>query len=183
MNRIFDYNVKGVPMKKNFVATIVVLAAFAVVTGCKTKPEETPPAPAPTTTTDTSGVDSSGAATEDAAGPSGELLSKRVVYFDLDRADIRADSQAVITAHARYLAGASGQKVRLEGHADERGSREYNIGLGERRSQAVRRALLLLGVAESQLATVSYGEERPAAAGSDEQAYSLNRRVEIIYVK
>jgi peptidoglycan-associated lipoprotein len=105
------------------------------------------------------------------------------VYFDLDRADIRADSQPVITAHARYLAGASGQKVRLEGHADERGSREYNIGLGERRAQAVRRALLLLGVAESQLATVSYGEERPAAAGSDEQAYGLNRRVEIVYVK
>ena len=176
-------NLKGEPMKKNFVVTIVVLAALAVVAGCKTKPEEAPPAPAPTTTTDTSGVDSSGVATDDAAGPSGELLSKRVVYFDLDRADIRADSQAVITAHARYLAGATSQKVRLEGHADERGSREYNIGLGERRSQAVRRALLLLGVAESQLATVSYGEERPAAAGSDEQAYSLNRRVEIIYVK
>ena len=184
MNRDFDYNLKGEPMKKNFVATIVVLAALAVVAGCKTKPEEAPPAEtAPQTTTDTSGVDTSGAATEDAAGPSGELLSKRVVYFDLDRADIRADSQTVITAHARYLAGASSQKVRLEGHADERGSREYNIGLGERRSQAVRRALLLLGVAESQLATVSYGEERPAAAGSDEQAYSLNRRVEIIYVK
>jgi peptidoglycan-associated lipoprotein len=184
MNRDFDYNVKGVPMKKNFVATIVVLVALTVVAGCKTKPvEEAPAAPAPTSTTDTSGVDTSGAATEDAAGPSGELLSKRVVYFDLDRADIRADSQAVITAHARYLAGASSQKVRLEGHADERGSREYNIGLGERRAQAVRRALLLLGVAESQLATVSYGEERPAAAGSDEQAYSLNRRVEIVYVK
>jgi len=171
-------------MKKNFVATMVVLAALAVAAGCKTKPEEAPPAaPAPTSTTDTSGVDNSGVATEDAAGPSGELLSKRVVYFDLDRADIRADSQPVITAHARYLAGASAQKVRLEGHADERGSREYNIGLGERRAQAVRRALLLLGVAESQLATVSYGEERPAAAGSDEQAYGLNRRVEIVYVK
>ena len=88
-------------MKKNFVATMVVLAALAVAAGCKTKPEEAPPAPAPTTTTDTSGVDSSGVATEDAAGPSGELLSKRVVYFDLDRADIRADSQPVITAHAR----------------------------------------------------------------------------------
>ncbi len=121
--------------------------------------------------------------TDASAGPSGELLSKRVVYFDLDRADIRADSSSVVSAHARYLAKNPNQKVRLEGHADERGSREYNIGLGERRGQAVRRALLLLGVAESQLATVSYGEERPAAAGSDEQAYGLNRRVEIVYVK
>jgi peptidoglycan-associated lipoprotein len=171
-------------MKKNFVATVAVLAVLAVAAGCKTKPEEIPTTPpAQTNTSDTTGVDNSGVASEDAAGPSGELLSKRVVYFDLDKADIRADSQTVITAHARYLAGASGQKVRLEGHADERGSREYNIGLGERRAQSVRRALLLQGVAESQLATVSYGEERPAAAGSDEQAYSLNRRVEIIYVK
>ena len=78
---------------------------------------------------------------------------------------------------------AAGQKVRLEGHADERGSREYNIGLGERRGQAVRRALALQGVAETQLSTVSYGEERPAAAGSDDQAYGLNRRVEIVYLK
>ena len=119
----------------------------------------------------------------EAGGPTGELLSKRVVYFDFDRADIRADSQSVVAAHARYLAGNPAQKVRLEGHADERGSREYNIGLGERRGQAVRRALLLQGVAELQLSTVSYGEERPAAAGSDEQAYSLNRRVEIVYLK
>ena len=75
------------------------------------------------------------------------------------------------------------QKVRLEGHADERGSREYNIGLGERRGQAVRRALALQGVAETQLSTVSYGEERPVEAGSTEQAYSKNRRVEIVYLK
>ena len=119
----------------------------------------------------------------DSAGPSGELLSKRIIYFDFDRADIRADSQTVVAAHARYLAANPTQKVRLEGHADERGSREYNIGLGERRGQAVRRALLLQGVAEVQLSTVSYGEERPAAAGSDEQTYAQNRRVEIIYLK
>jgi peptidoglycan-associated lipoprotein len=88
-----------------------------------------------------------------------------------------------VSAHANYLAQNPSQKVRLEGHADERGSREYNIGLGERRGQAVRRALLLSGVSEVQLSTVSYGEERPAAAGSDEQTYALNRRVEIVYLK
>ena len=116
-------------------------------------------------------------------GPTGELLSKRIVYFDFDSADIRADSQTVVAAHAQYLRRIPTQKVRLEGHADERGSREYNIGLGERRGQAVRRALLLQGVAEVQLSTVSYGEERPAAAGSDEQTYAQNRRVEIVYLK
>jgi peptidoglycan-associated lipoprotein len=74
-------------------------------------------------------------------------------------------------------------RVRLEGHTDERGSREYNIGLGERRAQAVRRALLLQGATETQLSTVSYGAERPAAAGSNEAAWSQNRRVEIVYLK
>ena len=121
--------------------------------------------------------------TDASAGPPGELLSKRIIFFDFDRSDIRADSQSIVAAHAAYLAKNPAQKVRLEGHADERGSREYNIGLGERRGQAVRRALALQGVAETQLSTVSYGEERPAAAGSDEQAYGLNRRVEIVYMK
>jgi len=169
---------------KNIVLTTVLIASLGFMAACKTKPEPTPPPP-PQQTSDTSGVGDAGATVDDTAtgGPTGELLSKRVVYFDFDRADIRADSQAVVSAHAAFLAKNPSQKVRLEGHADERGSREYNIGLGERRGQAVRRALLLSGVAEAQLSTVSYGEERPAVAGSDEQAYALNRRVEIVYLK
>jgi peptidoglycan-associated lipoprotein len=169
---------------KNVVLTAVLLTSLTLLAGCKAKPPEQPPAP-PQSTTDTSGVGDAGATVDDteSGGPTGELLSKRVVYFDFDRADIRTDSQAVVNAHAAYLAKNPSQKVRLEGHADERGSREYNIGLGERRGQAVRRAMLLQGVAEVQLATVSYGEERPAVAGSDEQAYALNRRVEIVYLK
>ena len=169
---------------KNVVLTTVLIASLGFMAACKTKPEPTPPPP-PQQTSDTSGVGDAGATVDDTAtgGPTGELLSKRVVYFDFDRADIRADSQAVVSAHAAFLAKNPSQKVRLEGHADERGSREYNIGLGERRAQAVRRALLLQGVAEVQLATVSYGEERPAVAGSDEQAYAANRRVEIVYLK
>ena len=169
---------------KNIVLTTVLIASLGFMAACKTKPEPTPPPP-PQQTSDTSGVGDAGATVDDTAtgGPTGELLSKRVVYFDFDRADIRADSQAVVSAHAAFLAKNPSQKVRLEGHADERGSREYNIGLGERRGQAVRRALLLSGVAEAQLSTVSYGEERPAVAGSDEQAYALNRRVEIVYLE
>jgi peptidoglycan-associated lipoprotein len=170
---------------KNVVLTTVLVASLGFMAACKTKPEAAPTPPPQQNTSDTSGVGDAGATVDDTAtgGPTGELLSKRVVYFDFDRADIRADSQAVVSAHAAYLAKNPSQMVRLEGHADERGSREYNIGLGERRGQAVRRALLLSGVAEAQLSTVSYGEERPAVAGSDEQAYSLNRRVEIVYLK
>lgn len=115
------------------------------------------------------------------AGPQGELLSKRIIYFEFDRAEFKPEDAALIAAHAQYLASHPGTRVRLEGHTDERGTREYNIGLGERRAQTVRRALLLQGVAESQVATVSYGEERPAAAGSDEMAWAQNRRVEIVY--
>jgi peptidoglycan-associated lipoprotein len=170
---------------KNLTMTAVLLVSLGLMAGCKSKPPEQPPAPPPTTT-DTSGVENADALAGDTSasmGPSGELLSKRIVYFDFDRTDIRADSQSVVAAHSAYLAKNPNQKVRLEGHADERGSREYNIGLGERRGQSVRRALALQGVAETQLSTVSYGEERPAAAGSDEQAYAANRRVEIIYLK
>ena len=168
---------------KHLATTAALFASLLLIASCSSKPETLPEqAPQQQSTADTAPADDANATT-DAAGPSGELLSKRIVYFDFDRADIRADSQTVVAAHARYLAANPTQKVRLEGHADERGSREYNIGLGERRGQAVRRALLLQGVAEAQLSTVSYGEERPAVAGSDEQAYALNRRVEIVYLK
>lgn len=170
---------------KNFATTAVLVAALTLFAACGTKKPPPEPPPQPQSTTDTSGVGDAGAVVDETAtaGPSGELLSKRIVYFDFDRADIRADSQSVVAAHAAYLSKNPAQKVRLEGHADERGSREYNIGLGERRSQAVRRALLLQGVAEVQLATVSYGEERPVATGTEEAAWTQNRRVEIIYLR
>jgi len=104
-----------------------------------------------------------------------------IIYFDYDRAEIKPEFVAIVTAHAKYLNASANNKVRLEGHSDERGSREYNIGLGERRAQAVRRALMLQGVTEAQITTVSYGEERPAVQGSDEAAYAKNRRVELVY--
>ena len=109
----------------------------------------------------------------------GELRS--VIYFDFDSSEVRSDDTDVITRHAMQLASNPRVRVRLEGHADERGSREYNIGLGERRSQSVRRLLLIQGASPAQISTVSFGEERPEVDGSDEAAYSLNRRVEIKY--
>jgi peptidoglycan-associated lipoprotein len=109
------------------------------------------------------------------------LMQQLVVYFDYDQAEVRPEFNALLQAHGQYLAQNPNVQLRLEGHADERGSREYNIGLGERRAQAVRRILMLQGAAANQLTTVSYGEERPAQTGSDEEAWRLNRRVELVY--
>jgi peptidoglycan-associated lipoprotein len=111
------------------------------------------------------------------------LQSRNIVYFEYDSSEIRADYLSVVAAHAAYLTKYPTARVRLEGHADERGSREYNIGLGERRAQTVRKALILQGVTEAQVTTVSYGEERPAVEGSDESAYAQNRRVELVQVQ
>lgn len=109
------------------------------------------------------------------------LLAKRVVYFDYDSNQPKAEDQEVITAHARYLASNPNARVTVEGHADERGSREYNIALGERRANAVQQMLVLQGASRDQIETVSYGEERPASADHDEAAWALNRRVELVY--
>ncbi len=112
--------------------------------------------------------------------PSAEELA-HVIFFDFDSSELRSEDTDIVARHAMQLAQNGGMRVRLEGHADERGSREYNIGLGERRSQSVRRMLLIQGASSDQIATVSFGEERPAAFGGNEDAYQQNRRVEIKY--
>jgi len=109
-------------------------------------------------------------------------LSKRVIYFDFDQYDVRPEHRSLIEAHARYLADHPEAIVSLEGHADERGSREYNIALGEQRANAVRNLLNLLGASGQQTRTVSYGEERPVDPRHAEEAWELNRRVEIVYL-
>ena len=103
-----------------------------------------------------------------------------IIYFDFDRSELRTEYDGLINAHASNMNSNTLLTLRLEGHADERGSREYNIGLGERRAQAVRRMLLLNGVAPAQITTVSFGEERPNSYGSDESSYTQNRRVELV---
>lgn len=111
-------------------------------------------------------------------------LSIRVFYFDYDSDLIRGEYDRALQAHADYIKKSQARlTIRLEGHADERGSREYNIGLGERRGDAIRKALQLKGVSADQLAVLSYGEERPAEAGRDESAWAKNRRVELVYPK
>lgn len=105
----------------------------------------------------------------------------RVVYFDYDSFEVRPEFAAALEAHAKYLAANRTRRVALEGHTDERGGREYNLALGQKRAEAVRRALTLLGVRDQQVEPVSFGEEKPAASGFTEDAYAKNRRVEFTY--
>jgi peptidoglycan-associated lipoprotein len=173
-------------------AIVLLMATVMALAACGGKPKVRPGDSAGTAVDGSSGPSTSGldgtggsvgsSGANGASGPPGELGSQRVIYFEFDSSDIRSEFVDVIAAHGRFLAGNASIRVRLEGHSDERGTREYNIGLAERRAQAVKRALALQGVQEAQVATVSYGEERPAAAGSDENAYSKNRRVEIVYI-
>jgi len=109
-------------------------------------------------------------------------LSQRVIYFAFDSDEVSEQDRDLIAAHAAFLAAHPDVKVSVEGHTDERGAREYNIALGERRAQAVRRMLEFQGVSPQQITTVSYGEEKPAVEGHDESAWSMNRRVELVYV-
>ena len=119
-----------------------------------------------------------GNAAADAVGPRGE---SSLVYFDFDSYIVKPEFQPVVEAHARYIKANKGRKVSIEGHTDDAGGREYNLALGQRRSEAVRKALVLLGVPDSQLDAVSFGKEKPAVAGSDDAARAKNRRVEITY--
>ena len=125
------------------------------------------------------------APTAGAYGPndldSDACLRQRVVYFDLDHDTLRPEFQSIMACHAKYLRDRSSARISLEGHADERGSREYNQGLGERRGNGVSSALQANGGSAGQLAVVSYGEERPVCTESNEDCWARNRRVEIIY--
>ncbi len=106
---------------------------------------------------------------------------ERVVYFDFDSFEIRPEFAAVLEANARYLAADSRRRLALEGHTDERGGREYNLALGQKRAEAVRRAMGLLGIGDNQMEAVSFGKEKPALGGFDEAAFAKNRRVELTY--
>ena len=181
-------------MQKNLLVLIAIIASAAVA-GCSShKPRPQPQNTGATGSSAgdqsaTSGAGNSSAfgsggasAGDESAGPSGEQLKNRIIYFEFDSSDIKSEYNDMISAHGRYLASNPSKHVRIEGNTDERGSREYNIGLGERRAQAVRRALMLQGASESQITTVSYGEERPAVTGHTDEAWARNRRANIVYL-
>jgi len=109
------------------------------------------------------------------------ILSKRSIYFDFDSNLVKDEYKPIVSAHARYLQENSGASMRIEGNTDERGSREYNLALGQRRADAVRQMMQLLGARGNQIETVSFGEEKPRAPGHDEAAWAENRRADIVY--
>ena len=113
--------------------------------------------------------------------PAGPANIEKIVYFDYDSFIIKPEFQSTIEAHAQFLKSNTRAKISLEGHTDERGGREYNLALGQKRADAVRQSLTLLGVATSQIETVSFGEEKPAMQGADESAFAKNRRAEFFY--
>lgn len=178
-------------MTLRFIAPLAVLALLAACSSPK-KADEAPAEPVaksesesaiaqPDASDDAVSAGVVGDASNNPVGLPPELVDRLVIYFPFDSDAISSADLDLLAQHARFLNGKAGVSLRLEGHTDERGTREYNIGLGERRAQAVRRALALQGVAESRLATVSYGEERPAMGGEGDEAFAKNRRVELVY--
>jgi peptidoglycan-associated lipoprotein len=177
-------------MKKVLMVTMIASLGMALA-GCPKKPTVKPntnaqtqvPAGDSATNADTGPQTGSATPFGDAAGGAGAAaaaVAGKIIYFDYDKVEIKSEYAGIVTEVARALVAHPAWKVRLEGNTDQRGTREYNIGLGERRAQAVRRALMLQGATDAQLSTVSYGEERLAAEGEDEAAFAKNRRVEMV---
>ena len=181
---------------------IIVAAAFAaLLAGCQSQPTTQPAAPVedrgasqttPGASASTSGAGNGGVAgTAQGAtrpGTSGNplrdpasVLSKRAVFFDFDSFVVRDEFRPLIEAHGHYLAGNRNARMTIQGNTDERGSREYNIALGQKRADAVKRMMTLLGAQEAQIETVSFGKEKPKNAGHDEAAWAENRRDDLVY--
>ena len=166
--------------------SLIILGLALAVIACSNKAVKPVAAPTPTTVTAPATAAIPSQATAPAVSPLDDPtspLANRVVYFDFDKSDIKPEFLDTLTAHAKYLVANPTQKIRIEGYTDERGTVEYNIALGDRRAQAVRRFMLFQGVSDSQISTVSYGEAHPADAGHDETAWAKNRRAVIVYLR
>ncbi|ALG67402.1 peptidoglycan-associated lipoprotein Pal [Beggiatoa leptomitoformis] len=172
---------------KKYLRYLAVLMAVLAFAGCSSKggekpaemkPEETvtpPPVRDPMTT----GVEQGSVDGNNMSGVAAP--ADRIVFFDYDRSDIRPEGRNLLEEHARFLSANPTMTIRLEGHADERGSREYNLALGERRAESVKRMMTILGISADRLTTLSYGEERPLDLGNGESSWQRNRRVELVY--
>lgn len=192
-------------MNRLWKSILAVIAANTLValSGCSSTPEATPPVEDRTTTAtgattmgagaSTSGVGStsSGIATVNAGGTTGagnsalrdpkSPLSRREIFYDYDSFTVKDEYKPLLEAHSAYLKANRNARIKIEGNTDERGSREYNLALGQKRSESVKRVLTLLGVSDSQIDTVSFGEEKPRNPASNEAAYAENRRCDLAY--
>lgn len=175
------------------IAVLMLLAGCLGLAACASHPPKPSTAQQQSSSENGAGASSEGAGGANAnggpfgnqssvAGPQEGLLAKRTVYFDFDSAVIKGDGTDIVAAHAKYLSDHANARIRLEGNTDERGSPEYNIGLGMRRAQAVRQALLLQGASAGQITVTSYGAEHPVDPAHNEEAWSKNRRVDIVYL-
>ena len=160
---------------------------LAVLAGCSTTPLPEDSGAPVESRTGSSDVKPVVAGDLDASGLPRELtdpkspLAQRSIYFDVDKYEVKGDYQALVAAHAKYLVANRGFKVLVQGNTDETGSREYNLSLGQKRADAVKRALVLLGAREDQIESVSLGEEKPRNTGRDEAAFAENRRADVLY--
>jgi peptidoglycan-associated lipoprotein len=176
-------------MQKLIIAALMAVA----LAGCSSTPTSAPveDKSAAVSAPGTTGASTSGASTSGVSGsPTGatnplkdpkNILSKRSIYFEFDSFVVVDQYKPTVEAHAKYLAGSRPAKVTLQGNTDERGSREYNIALGQKRADAVKRMLTLMGVQEVQVESISYGKEKPRREGHDEASWAENRRVDIVY--
>ncbi len=161
-------------------------AESAAATSASTAASSAATAATPAAATSSAGASASSSAASsmasvDPLNDSNSILAKRSVYYPFDVSVVQADDKPIVEAHAKYLSGHPDKKVRLEGNCDERGSDEYNLALGQRRADGVKKLLLVGGVKDSQVSTISYGEEKPRATGHDEASWSQNRRTDLNY--
>lgn len=179
-------------MKKHFARIIAGVLPIALLGACATTTEDAARSTAEPETAETRTAKPAQAANTSAATrqtpnkmqalqETSDLLSRRVIFFDFDKSDLKNEYRPVIRAHAEYLADNPRVQIRLEGHADERGTRDYNMALGESRGNSVLASLALHGISKARIKTVSYGEERPLTTGHGESSWQRNRRVEIVY--
>jgi len=164
------------------------VSASILLAACSSTPttEATKPAGGDTTTppvqkTDNRSVQPVQAATIDPLDDPKGALAQRSVYFDFDSYVVKPEYNQLVTAHSKYLSSQSARKIVLQGNTDERGGREYNLALGQKRADAVRKGMTAMGVADAQIEVVSFGKEKPKAEGHDEAAWSQNRRADIVY--
>ena len=178
-------------MKRHFLSVVSVVALAVLLSACGSNvkldevPVESRTATPIAAQPSASGSASSGVApveiVANSAAVSGPVGIAKIIYFDYDSFTLKPEFQSAVEAHAKYMATNKIRKMAIEGHTDERGGREYNLALGQKRAEAVRRALGLLGVTDAQVEAVSFGQEKPVATGSDEASLAKNRRVELTY--